>query len=151
MLSPFVLKGLEVAPSTFFHVIDDIRPEKYRERLEEDRFDLVEMVAHLADFEDLFLDRMRLAHEHPDSECVSLDPDARATEKHYATRDLHHELEVFRNRRNDTMDFLRTLQPGEETRCVKHPVMGDLSIEAIANSLLGHDMYHLEQASRYLR
>jgi uncharacterized damage-inducible protein DinB len=151
MLSPLVLKGLEVAPSAFFHVIDDVRPEKYHERVAADRFDLVEMVAHLADFEDIVLERMRLAHEHPGSECMAIDPDARAAEKRYASRDLHHELEVFRNRRNDTLDFLKGLQPDEEARCVVHPAAGELTIADIAQNLLGHDVYHLEQASKYLR
>lgn len=151
MLSPFVIKALEVAPSAFFHVIDDVRTERYRDRIEADRFDLVEMVAHLADLEDLFLERMRLAHEHPGSDCPVIDADHRCTEKHYATRDLHHELEVYRNRRNDTLDFLRNLQPGEETRSVKHPAYGEMTIATIVGNTVAHDLYHLEQASQYLR
>lgn len=151
MLSPFVLKALAVAPSAFFHVIDDVRAERYRDRIDPDRFDLVEMVAHLADFEDLILERMRLAHEHPGSDCPTFDPDARCEAKHYATRDLHHELEVYRNRRIDTLDFLGNLQPGDEAKCVNHPHFGELTIATIVGNLVAHDLYHIEQASQYLR
>ena len=151
MPSRFVLKALELSPSAFFHVIDDVRPEKYRDRIAPDRFDLVETIAHLADLEDLVLERMRLACEHPGSTCVEIDPDARAMEKRYAERDLHHELDVFRNRRNDTLDFLANLPAGEETKSIVHPAYGEISIEYIAHSMLAHDMYHLEQASQYLR
>jgi hypothetical protein len=151
MLSPFVIEALEVAPNAFFHVIDDVRAKRYRDRIEPERFDLVEMVAHLADLEDLFLERMRLAYEYPGSECSNIDPDARCTEKHYTTRDLHHELEVYRNRRNDTLDFLRNLQPGEEARAVQHPTLGELTIATIAGNTVAHDLYHLEQAAQYLR
>ena len=151
MLSPMLMTALERAPSAFFHVIDDVRPEKYHDRLEADRFDLVEMVSHMADIEDVFLDRMRLAHEHPGSDVAPYDPDARSKEKHYETRDLHHELEVYKNRRNDTLDFLKNLGEGEATRSIKHPVMGEITIAAIAQMLVCHDVYHLEQASRYLR
>lgn len=151
MLSPFVIKALEVAPSAFFHVIDDVRPERYRDRVEAERFDLVEVVAHLADLEDVFLDRMRLAHEHPGSPCVGFDPGERCIEKHYGTRDLHHELEVYRNRRNDTLDFIRNLQPGEETRSIQHPMFGELTIATMVGNIVAHDLYHLEQASQYLR
>jgi uncharacterized damage-inducible protein DinB len=151
MLSPILLKALECAPSAFFHIIDDVRSERYHDRVEADRFDLVEMVAHIADIEDTFLDRMRLAHEQPGAAVQGFDPTERASEKHYASRDLHHELEVYRNRRNDTLDFLRNLQPGEEDRTILHSEWGELTIAQIAQSLAFHDLYHLEQASRYLR
>lgn len=151
MLSPFVLHGLEVAPQALFNIIDDIRPEKYREKLAEDRFDLVEMVAHMADLEDVFLERLRLAYEHPGSASQGIDPAARAIEKNYAERDLYHELEVYKNRRNDTMDFLKNLQPGEEKRTIIHSMLGETDIAFLASNILAHDMYHVEQAARYLR
>lgn len=151
MLSPFLIRALELAPSAFFHVIDDVRPEKYQERLGADRFNLSEMVAHIADLEDVYLERMRLALEKPGSAIEGLDPDARAEAKSYATRDLHHELEVYRNRRNDTLDFLKNLNPGDEKLTVKHPHFGELTITDLAINVVTHDTFHLEQASRYLR
>lgn len=151
MVSPFVLKSLELGPSALFNIIDDVRPEKYRERLGDDRFDLVEMVAHVADLEDVFLDRLRLAKEHPGSEVPGIDPTVRAVEKNYAERDLYHELEVFRNRRNDTLDFLKNLEPGEDKGTVILPMFGEIDIAFIAAGILAHDLYHVEQASRYLK
>lgn len=151
MLSPILLMGLECSPSAFFHVIDDIRPERYADRVEADRFNLVELVAHLADLEDVFQDRLRLAIEAPGTTAVGFDPMERAQEKHYGTRDLHHELDVYRNRRNDTIDILKNLKPGDESKTIHHPKFGEMTVIDIANGIVAHDMYHLEQASRYLR
>lgn len=151
MVSPIVLAGLECAPSAFFHVIDDVRPERYTDRVDADRFNLVEMVSHIADLEDVFQDRLRTALEHPGSSVESFDPAARAEEKHYGTRDVHHELEVFRNRRNDTVDLLKNLQPGDAAKTFVHPKYGEMSIRELASAIAAHDLYHLEQASRYLR
>ncbi|AIE87944.1 DinB family protein [Fimbriimonas ginsengisoli] len=147
---PYTL-AIELTPTTLRRLIDCVHADRYAEALEPDRFTLTEMVAHLADWEDLFLDRMRLAHEAPGSTVVVYDEGERAVEKHYSTRDLQHELDVFENRRRDTMDFLNGLSEEEWSKSFLHPQRGPLTIRDQVTMLLGHDLYHLEQASQYLR
>jgi uncharacterized damage-inducible protein DinB len=143
--------ALALTPESLKRLIDDVKPEKYEERVAPDRFNLIEMVAHLADFEDIFLDRMRSAQEFPGKTIVAYDPDQRAEEKHYATRNLHHEIEVFENRRRDTIEFLESLKPEEWGLAFKHPEYGDITIDEQVALMLGHDLTHLEQATHYLR
>lgn len=149
-MGPYSL-AIELTPSALRRIVDCVRVDKLQEKIEEDRFSLTEMVAHLADWEDIFLDRMRLAHEHPGSTVVAYDEGERAVEKHYATRDIQHELDVFENRRRDTVDFLRSLCPDDLRKSFRHPERGDVSIEEALTMLLGHDLYHLEQATHFLR
>jgi uncharacterized damage-inducible protein DinB len=143
--------ALEHTPVTLRRILDDVRPERQTERVAEDRFTLLEMVAHLADWEDLFLDRMRLANEKPGSPVEVYDEGARATEKRYAERDLQHELDVFENRRRDTLDFLRGLSAEDWQKTFVHPERGTMTIQDQVTMLLGHDLYHLEQATQYMR
>lgn len=143
--------AIELTPRALFRIIDCVQPARYAERLTEDRFTLLEMVAHLSDMEDVFLERMRLAMRKPGSTVEPVDETKRAVEKRYAERDIHHELDVFDNRRRDTMDFLRGLSPEEWKLHVVHPEFGDMTIEDLTHFVLGHDLYHLEQAAQYLR
>jgi len=149
-MAPYSL-AIEYTPAALRQIVDCVPNEKYSLQLSPDRFSLTEMVAHMADWEDLFLDRMRLAHEAPGSRVEVYDEGARAVEKHYGTRDLQHELDVFENRRRDTLDFLKSLTEEDFAKTFEHPQRGTMTIRDQHFMLLGHDLYHLEQASQYLR
>jgi uncharacterized damage-inducible protein DinB len=143
--------ALSLTPATLTRIIDQVKPDRYSDRLPVDRFSLSEMVAHIADCEEVFQDRMRLAHEHPGSHVEGFDPDERARTHHYADKDLHHELVVFENRRRDTVDFLKSLQGEDWSKTVKHSQWGEMTIAVMASIIIGHDVYHLDQASQYMR
>lgn len=143
--------AIEFTPSALRNIVDCVPSERFSERHEEDRFNLTEMVAHLADWEVLFLDRMTLANEQPGVAVEAIDETQRAIDKHYSTRDIQHELDVFENRRRDTLTFLRALAPEDWTKTFIHSERGEMTIADQVTMLLGHDLYHLEQASAYLR
>ena len=146
-----VLKCIRFTPSALTMILDQVRPERYGDVLAAGRFSLTEMVAHLADLEQVWLDRITLAYEAPGSSVEGFDPAVRAQEKHYKDRDIHHELEVFDNRRRDTMDFLGRLTAEDMGKSVVHPQWGAVSIRDLAEIIAGHDIYHLEQAAHYMR
>jgi uncharacterized damage-inducible protein DinB len=137
------------SPVILERLLDQIPADRYHERFNEDRFDLVETVAHLADFEEVFQDRMRLALKSPGATVLGLDPDARAAEKNYAAKDIHHELGVYASRRRDTVTLLEEATPEEWTRTVQHSEFGELSLYDLAAIILGHDTYHFERVSEY--
>ena len=145
------LSSLKNTPKTLVNLVDQVKPDHYDDHTDPERFTLRELIAHLADFDDVFLDRLRLAHESPGASVVSLDPDARAAEKHYATRDVHHELDVFENRRRDLVDFLTGISPEDWQKKFHHPDLGDVTIESYANIILAHDLSHVSHACSYLR
>jgi uncharacterized damage-inducible protein DinB len=145
------LNSLENTPQTLVNIIDQVKPARYEDHTEPDRFNLKELVAHLADFDDIFLDRLRLAHESPGATVESFDPDKRAVEKHYESRDVHHELDVFVNRRRDLVGFLSELGPDDWKKSFHHPDLGDVTIENYANIILAHDLSHISHAAQYMR
>lgn len=145
------LNSLENTPKTLVNIVDQVKPDRYTQHTEPDRFNLIEMVAHLADFDDIFLDRLRYAHESPGVTVTSFDPDVRAEEKHYGSRDIHHELDVFENRRRDLVEFLDTLGPDDWKKSFVHPDLGEVTIDEYANIILAHDLSHLSHATTYMR
>lgn len=145
------LSSLKNTPKTLVNLVDQVKPDHYDDHTDPARFTLRELIAHLADLDDVFLDRLRLAHETPGASVVSLDPDQRAAEKHYATRDVHHELDVFENRRRDLIEFLSGLSAEDWQKKFHHPDLGDVTIDSYANIILAHDLSHVSHATSYLR
>jgi hypothetical protein len=150
MANPY-LGQLADTPATLERIIDCVRPELYDEATDPGRFTLREAVAHLADFEDVFLDRLRLAVERPGATVEGIDEGERAVAKKYAERDVRHELTVFANRRRDTVTFLNELDDAGRGREFVHAELGRFTVASYACTMLGHDLYHLAHASQYLK
>ena len=142
--------SLRHTPTILRRIVDGVPAERRAESLGEDRFTLLEMVCHLADYEDVFLDRMRATVERDLPEFERIDVSERAKTKKYAERDMDEELTVFENRRRDTITFLEERSAEELDRELVQS-FGRMSLKEFVAVLTGHDLYHLEQASEYLR
>jgi uncharacterized damage-inducible protein DinB len=142
---------IENTPSTLIRMVDAIRPDQYDTSLEEGRFTLKEVIAHLADLELTWLDRITTAVEYPGKAVENFDEEARAIEHKYSEKEIHHELEVFENRRRDTVDYLLRLAEDDWTSTITHPKFGEMTIIEIVQYITGHDLYHINQVSQYLK
>ena len=142
---------IENTPSTLIRMVDAIRPDLYDTSLEGDRFTLKEVIAHLADLEQTWLDRITTAIEFPGKTVEDFDEAGRAIEHKYAEKDIHHELEVFDNRRRDTVDYLLRLADDDWANTITHPEKGEMTILEIVQYITGHDLYHVHQVSQYLK
>jgi uncharacterized damage-inducible protein DinB len=142
---------IENTPATLIRMVDAIRPDLYDTSLEADRFTLKEIIAHLADLELTWLDRITTAVEYPGKTVENFDEEGRAIEHKYSEKDIHHELEVFDNRRRDTVDYLLRLADDDWANTITHPEKGEMSILEIVQYITGHDLYHLHQVSEYLK
>lgn len=145
------LLALRHTPAILERILDDVSPARYGDRVSEDRFSLLEMVCHMADFEDIYLERMRAALKQDGVEVADVDEGLRAIEKRYDCRDLHKELEVFGNRRRDTISFLEELTDDQLSKRFTKEGIGMVTIAEYLAILSGHDIYHLEQATWYLK
>jgi uncharacterized damage-inducible protein DinB len=138
-------------PATLIRLVDCIRPDQYDVALGEDKFTLREIIAHMADLEETFLNRITQAVEYPGTEVENFDQEQRAIDHHYSTKDIHHELDVFDNRRRDTVAYLSGLAESDWENTVLHPVNGAMTVLDIVMFAVGHDMYHVHQVSEYLK
>ncbi|MDX1934102.1 MAG: DinB family protein [Capsulimonadales bacterium] len=120
-------------------------------RTDPDRFRLREVVAHLADWEAIFRERLEriVTEEHP--LLLRPDPDERARAQGYATADPHECLLRFAARRTETVAWLRTLETERIERTGHLDRLGDLSLHTLVVLILGHDAYHLRQTAESLQ
>lgn len=95
-------------------------------------------------------DRVRAAVESPGSTIQAYDEEQMALDHAYTKSDVVEQAQHFIDERKKTTLYVSSLSPEELARSVIHPERGPQSAEDLAGTLLGHDMYHVEQLSAYL-
>lgn len=146
----YIFHSLESGPKAVARLLRVFPKDRLDERLETNRFTAREVLAHLADIEEVHLGRMRKAIQEPGYKMVPINVDERVVEHHYNEKDPYHEGEVFESRRIMTLDFLRDLTDEQlHTKCFD-PKGEEIDVLSYAASMIAHDMYHLEQLTAYL-
>jgi len=146
----YLLPAIEFGPQVIRRLLDQLPHERLDLPLHADRFTPREVMAHLADWEPIMRERIRMALTSPGSETPAYDEGQMAIDHHYAEQDPEAQVEVFVRERNATAALLRGLSEADWQQPVHHPERGRQTVEDMANALLGHDLYHIEQLTEYL-
>lgn len=149
-MHPYLFPGLSVGPAAVRRVFMLIPEARWDEPTEPGRFSPREVIAHLADWEPIFLERMRLGVDTPGGTVAVYDEDLRAIEQGYSHSDPHAQLDRFEANRSVTIRFLEGLDEALFRNTYVHPERGEMAVEDQANMLLGHDLYHIEQLGRHV-
>jgi hypothetical protein len=147
----YLLPGLEYGPRIILRLLDQLPPDCLDRPLDPERFTAREVVAHLADWEPIMRERVRIAVTSPGVVIPAYDEGQMALDHAYAGSDPVEQAELFARERRLTVEFLRTLSAEDWPKEVQHPERGPQSAADLANMLLGHDLYHIEQLSAYLQ
>jgi uncharacterized damage-inducible protein DinB len=147
--NPYLFPGLELGPVAIERLVRLISPDSY-DVSEGERFTVREVVAHLTDWETIFLDRMRAAVERAGTEIAVYDEGERALEFAYNTLNPLAEARRLRDLRGDTIRYLQGVPEAAWLNKVLHPERGEMSLMDLAAMILGHDMYHVEQLTEVL-
>jgi hypothetical protein len=140
--APDVLEAL-LKPVPTTDATWDLRPDP-------ERFTLREIVAHLADWEEVFLDRMTRTRDQERPTLQGYDEGQFAIDRDYAHSDPHANLARFRAGRAALAAFLRSLKESDWERIGVHTEIGPISLETHAVLIAGHDGYHTSQAAQWL-
>lgn len=149
-MHPYLVVGVEFGPAIVTRLMERIPAERLDESLDADRFTPREVVAHLADWEPIMRERIAAAVTSPGSIVQAYDEGQMALDHGYAESDWRAQCAVFADERRVTVEYLRGLESNAWRRTATHPERGIQSAEDLANTLLGHDLYHIEQLSTYL-
>jgi hypothetical protein len=110
-----------------------------------------EVICHLRDNEEWFLERMRYIVAMDLPRFVATNPDRWAAERQYLTHDAAAALAAFARRRRETVDFLRQLEPEAWARAGVHvDSRGRRTIDEFLSVMAWHDDNHLDQLRRAL-
>lgn len=146
----YLLIDLESAPDVLTALLKTVTDAStWDRRPDPDRFSLREMVAHLADWEGVFLGRLKQTWDEENAILQGLDEGQIAIDHDYAHADPQECLARYREGRTQMVAFLRELSPEQRERIGTHTEVGAISIEAQAVLIAAHDGYHRQQAVSY--
>jgi len=109
-----------------------------------------EVVCHLRDVEELWMNRFQTILANDEPKLLPIDPDAWALDRQYLKNDAADALASFRRRRRETLEFLGTLKPEQWERAGLHSSRGRLTVRDFVAFMAWHDDNHLDQLKRAL-
>jgi hypothetical protein len=102
-----------------------------------------QVVCHIADFEPIYVDRMKrvIAQEKPT--LFGGDPDLFAARLAYEARDLTEELQLIATCRKHMARILSTLRPEDFARSGIHSETGPITLERLLTNIAHHIPHHI--------
>jgi uncharacterized damage-inducible protein DinB len=107
------------------------------------KWSTLELVAHLADFEPVYVDRMKRIIAQHEPTLFGGDPDLFASKLAYHDREIEEELAVIEACRAHMTRILRTLPAEAFERRGIHSDNGPMTLEKILSNIANHIPHHL--------
>lgn len=149
-MQDWLLRSLNKGPKVIERLLRVFPKERLDERIERDRFTAREVVAHLADYEQTVLDRIRVANLKPGHQVPVYDPDTQCSTHRFFDKEVFHEAEVFESRREMTYEYLLDLSEADWNKTFVNYAGQEITIHEYVGMVLAHDLDHIEQISMYL-
>ena len=145
----YLFTALEAAPALFDRLLSGLTDEETDRRPDPDRFTIREIMAHLADWEPVFLERLTRMRGEDHPTLPGYDEGQWAIDHGYAQTDWGAQARLFADRRRALVAFLRDCAPADWSRTADRPEIGTLTIESQALLIPLHDTYHLRQIAEW--
>ena len=149
-LHRYLLIDLASAPDVLAKMLEGVTGSRWDNRPDPERFTLREVVAHLADWDQVFLGRLMQTRDSDRAVLQGLDEGQVAVDHDYAHADPAECLARYAAGRAETTAFLRALTPEQWARSATHTEIGEITIEAQAALIAFHDGYHRQQIVEWL-
>lgn len=107
------------------------------------KWSTLEVVAHLADFEPVYADRMKRTLAENEPTLFGGDPDKFAARLAYHDRNLESELKLIDIVRQQMATILRTVPAADFERVGRHSEAGPLTLRTFLERITGHIPHHL--------
>lgn len=107
------------------------------------KWSTLEVVAHLADFEPVYADRMKRVLAENEPTLFGGDPDKFAAKLAYHERDLENELGLIDCVRKQMATILRSVPESDFQRVGRHSEAGPLTLRTFLERITGHIPHHL--------
>lgn len=144
-LRNYILEGLRATPVVLGHLLEDVEEGVWDRRPDPDRFTLREVMAHLADWETIWLERVEKLCAEEDPVLPGRDPEQLALEHDYANANVPVNLQRFQEGRKQLVERIARVEPEEWTRRGRHEELGPITVQSLAQIVVSHDGYHLRQ------
>ncbi|MBN2469527.1 MAG: DinB family protein [Anaerolineae bacterium] len=115
-----------------------------------DGWNVVEIMCHLRDFEEIFFARARQIVEQDRPTLDPFDHEQMAKDRDYAGQDLNAAFETYQATRQEFLAWLKARAEADWQRVGAHPEAGEYTLLEQALQVPLHDLDHLEQIARVL-
>ena len=140
---PELIDAYVAGPAKLRAAVKSLTREQLLARPVTGRWSTLEVVAHLADFEPVFADRMKRIISHDNPLLVGADEQLFASKLAYHERDLEEELTLIDVTRKQMARILRTLTPDALGRSGVHNERGLRTLQQFLEGATGHIDHHL--------
>ena len=140
-----LLSQMEHTAQTIRPLVSGCSDEEAQWRPDEASWSMLEVVNHLLDEErEDFRARVDLILHHPDDAWFPMDPQGWVTERGYNHRDLQASLQSFLAAREESLDWLRSLESPQWDRAFEAP-FGRIRAGDVMAAWAAHDLLHTRQ------
>lgn len=147
----YLKSALAATPDLLDHLLSGVQDKTLDTKVDEDRFTIREVVCHLSDWDEIILMRVRRMVTENNPTLEDIDEGQVALDRNYADQDIDAKLASFRMNREDLIISLSGMTPDDWDRtAIKEPI-GQITVQQLISTYVAHDLYHLEQISRYRR
>ena len=144
-LNSYVMNALEATPEVFERLLRDLSEEEADFRPDAARFSIREVMAHLADWDAIFLERLQRTRDEDEPFLPDIDEGQLVLDHQYARTHPQEQCRLFGERRTRTVEFARALVLQDWQRPCAHERAGRLTLEALLTLIVLHDAYHARQ------
>lgn len=129
-------------PAALRKLVAGLSAEQVRERPIPGKWSTLEVVCHLADFEPVYLDRLKVILVQDRPTFFGRDENDFAAKFAYHQRDLAEELNLIESCRQSMTRILRTLPAADFQRLGVHNEAGEMSFESLLRRVTNHLTHH---------
>ncbi|MES2459808.1 MAG: DinB family protein [Armatimonadota bacterium] len=145
----YLLCPLAGMPQTITALLRDVTVEELDARPFADRFTLREAIAHLADWEGVWLGRIQKIATEESPFLPGYDEGQWAIDHDYAHSNFEEQMAKIVSGREAMVNFLLGLEMPAWQRLGNHGELGPVSLFELAVVITGHDGYHVQQILDY--
>ena len=106
---------------------------------------VVEILPHLRDWEEIYLDRVSAIIEQDTPRLPAYDDELWAIERDYRGQDSRRTFEHFRQLRQELVAKLQDVPPKAWGRRAVHDIHGEITLQWLLDRICDHDREHLDQ------
>lgn len=138
-----LISAYRAGPKQLREAVSGMSAEQLNARPIAGKWSTRQVVCHIADFEPVYVDRMKrvIAQEQPTF--FGGDPDLFAAKLSYESRDLGEELRLIEACREHMARILATLKPADFARTGIHSEAGAMTLEKLLTNVTNHIPHHL--------
>ena len=145
----YIVEKLRHNKEVFASLLAEVSEEEYMWKQSEEKWCLLEIVCHLRDEEvEDFLTRVKYTLLTPHIPPPPINPQAWVKERTYLEQDYNMVLKKFLNERDQSVNWLQSLNNPQWDNNFVHPKHGPRTASMYLANWLAHDYHHIRQINR---